>query len=224
LQGTIGAALLCAALVGGTDVPVPFAAGVARAAPPTISTANVRQSETEAGDLVADAVRGAAGADVALLPAAAFRPNADAPRPATAEQVTSLLDPPTDQVVSLNLRGSQVLQALERAVSFAPAASAGFLQVSGLRFTYDVKRDPGQRVVSATVDNKPLEAARSYRVATTRPLANGEQGYFQIWDKDQAVVAPGPAKTLTDAVAEWAKSHGVSMAPTTDGRITAVNK
>ena len=189
-----------------------------------MSTTTVRQTENEAGDAVADAVRTEVSTDIGLVPAAAFKPSATAPRPATGDQIAALLDPATDQIVVLNLRGAQVLAALERSVSFAPQPSAGYLQISGIRFSYDLRRDSGKRVVSATIDGKPLEAARIYKVATTRPLANGQQGYFQIWDKDQIAQASGTPKTLAEALTDLAKTRGGTLSPMLDGRITAVGQ
>lgn len=187
----------------------------------TVSTANVRQAEIEAGNAVADAVRLSAGADIGIVPAAAFKPGASAPKPATGAQLADLLEPATDQVVTLSLRGAQVLAALERSVSFAPQPSAGFLQVSGIRFTYDSRKDSGKRVAAATLDGKPLDAVKVYKVATTRPLANGQQGYFQIWEKDQIDKGSG-GKTLADALGELARARGGTVTPAIDGRITSV--
>ncbi|MES2460564.1 MAG: 5'-nucleotidase [Armatimonadota bacterium] len=189
-----------------------------------VSTANIRQSESEAGNVVADAVRLAADADMGIIPAAAFKPGASVSKPATGEQMAGLLEPATDQIVTLNLRGSQVLAALERSVSFAPQPSAGFLQVSGVRFSYDSGRDIGKRVVSATLDGKAIDAVKTYKVATTRPLANGQQGYFQIWDKDQIAQSGGEPKTLASALAELARSRGGMLSPMIDGRIASVDK
>ncbi len=190
----------------------------------TVSTANVRQTESEAGNVVADAVRLAAGADIGIVPAAAFKPGAAAPKPSTGEQLAGLLEPATDQVAVLNLRGAQVLAALERSVSFAPQPSAGFLQVSGIRFTYNSRSDSGKRIVSATLNGKPLDAVKVYKVATTKPLANGQQGYFQIWDKDQIAQSGGEPKTLASALAELARARGGTLSPMIDGRIASVDK
>jgi 5'-nucleotidase/UDP-sugar diphosphatase len=189
----------------------------------TISTVNVRQAETEAGNVVADAVRAAVSADIGIVPAAAFKPSATAPKPATGEQMAGLLEPATDQVVILNLRGAQILAALERSVSFAPQPSAGFLQVSGIRFTYDSRKDSGKRIVSATLDGKALDAVKTYKVATTRPLANGQQGYFQIWDRDQIDKNNG-GKTLADSLADLARTRGGTLSPSIDGRIASADK
>ncbi len=190
----------------------------------SVSTANVRHTENEAGNVVADAVRLAAGADLGFIPAAAFKPGAMASKPATGDQLAGLLEPATDQIVVLNLRGAQVLAALERSVSFAPQPSAGFLQISGIRFTYNSRSDSGKRIVSATLDGKTLDAVKIYKVATTRPLANGQQGYFQIWGKEQIAPGSGEPKTLASALADYARARGGSVSPSIDGRISSVEK
>lgn len=183
-----------------------------------IKTENVGAAENEAGNLVADAVRAAVGSDIAVIPSAAFKPGASVPRAATGEQAAGLVEPASDVIVVLSLRGAQVLAALEFSVSFAPQKSAGFLQVSGLRFVYDPARPGGKRVSSVTVNGAPLDAVKTYKVATTRPLANGQQGYFNIWEKDQITV--DSSKTLAAALIELAKARGGTLSPTVEGRIT----
>lgn len=186
----------------------------------SITTDRVGAEETEAGNLLADAVRAAGGADVAFVPAAAFKPGASVPRPASADQAARLVEPADDAVVVLALRGAQVLAALERSVSFAPQKSSGFLQVSGARFVYNAGKPGGQRVAGATVNGKPLEAGATYKVATTRPLANGQQGYFQIWDRKQNP-ATDTGKTLADALRGLAQARGGTLSSPPEGRITA---
>lgn len=187
-----------------------------------VNTANIRETETEAGNIVADAVRAAAGADISFVPAAAFKPEASAARPVTGDGAATLVEPASDGIVVLSLRGAQVLAALERAVSFAPQPSAGFLQVSGLRFSYDSSKPGGKRVLSASTGGAPLDAARVYKVATTKPLANGQQGYFQIWDKDQITADTG--KTLAGALTDHARARGGSLSAPVEGRIARVDK
>lgn len=182
-----------------------------------ISTTNVRMAETEAGNLLADAVRAAGSADIGIIPAAAFKPGASVPKPASGEQAAGLVEPASDVIVVLNLRGDQIMAALERSVSFAPQPSAGFLQVSGLRFTYDPRREGGKRITATSVNGSPLEASRTYKVATTRPLANGQQGYFQIWDKD--AIAGDTGKSLATALKDLGAARGGSLTPAIDGRI-----
>ncbi len=175
----------------------------------------IRLGEAEAGNLVADAVRLSAGADVALVPAAAFKGS----KAVSPETATALLDPATDEIVVLSVRGSQLKDALERSVSFAGTPFAGFLQVSGLTFQYNASHDIGERVVKITVGGTPLDPKKLYKVATTRPLADGQQGYFQIWKKDQ--ILPG-TKAVTLATALRALPAG--QVGKIEGRIVRVDK
>lgn len=214
--GVVGIAVLA---VGGLNLfPTPYSLLPVAYAAENIVTGGVREMETEAGNIVADAVRDAGGADIALVPAAAFKQGATTPRPASADQAAGLLEVDKDEVVILSLRGAQILAALERSVSFAPQPSAGFLQVSGVKFSYNVTKPGGQRIGAATLSTgAPLEAAKTYKVATTRPLANGQQGYFQIWEREQ--ITGGTGKTLKDALTERAaKTKGLSGG--IEGRIT----
>ena len=214
------AAVVLTGLIVGTATLTPVSAAAGQTA---VTTSGVKTAESEAGNLLADAIRAAANADIGLIPAAAFRTGASVPRPLNGEQASNLVDPSSDEVVVLSLRGDQIMAALERSISFAPQPSSGFLQVSGLRFTYDSRKDGGKRVVSVTVaGGQPLDASRTYKVATTRPLANGQQGYFQIWDKSAITASTG--KSLAAAVTEYARAHGNSLSPTLDGRINQTEK
>lgn len=172
-----------------------------------------RLGETEAGNLVADAVRFSAGVEIAFVPAATFKGS----KAASAEAALALLDPATDEIVVMSVRGSQLKEALERSVSFAGTPFAGFLQVSGLSFKYDSRKEIGERVEGVLIGGKPLELQKVYKLATTRPLADGQQGYFQIWKKDQ--IQAVTKKTLGDAVTDFGKTGGTGKI---EGRIIAV--
>lgn len=172
-----------------------------------------RLGETEAGNLVADAIRYSAGSEIAFVPAATFKGS----KATTAEVALTLLDPATDEIVVVSVRGSQVKEALERSVSFAGTPFAGFLQVSGLSFKYDSRKEIGERVEAVLIGGKPLELQKIYKLATTRPLADGQQGYFQIWKKDQ--IQAGTKKTLGEAVTDFGKTGATGKV---EGRITAL--
>lgn len=172
-----------------------------------------RLMETELGNLVADAVRYSAGVEVAFVPAATFKGS----KASSAEAALPQLDPVTDEIVILSVRGSQLKEALERSVSFAGTPFAGFLQVSGLSFKYDSRKEIGERVDSVLVGGKPLEPQRVYKLATIRPLADGQQGYFQIWKKDQIQAAT--KKSLAEALEAFGKTGATSKV---EGRILAV--
>lgn len=217
--GAIALSGLAVLALAGVVLVTARSAQAATATRQTVANAQVRVAETESGNLLADAVRVAGGADIGFVPAAAFKAGASLPRNASPDQLASLVEPASDTIVVLSVRGDKVLAALERAVSFAPQPSAGFLQVSGIKFSYDSRKPTQSRVSGVTVGGAPLEASKVYKVAMTKPLSIGQQGYFQIWDKDSKPTETG--KSLAVAIADFTKSQGV---PGVEGRINALSK
>lgn len=91
-----------------------------------------------------------------------------------------------NQIVSLNLNGSNLRQTLETGVRSNGETSKGeFLQVSGLIVTYNMSMPPGKRVVDVKVRcseceiprYEPLIPHKIYRIVTTSFLTNGGDGH-----------------------------------------------
>jgi len=179
-------------------------AAIAFACAPTAAQNAPRLGETPAGDILADAARLVASTEIALVPGNALRDDGDARSVAPAMLLASLATA-GDSVVVMDLTGRQLLAALERSVAYAGKPFAGFLQVSGLKIAFDPKAAIGARIKSALVGEAALDAARTYKVAMPRPLADGQLGYFQIWNKDQ--IARDTGKTLEDALRAIAASR-----------------
>jgi 2',3'-cyclic-nucleotide 2'-phosphodiesterase (5'-nucleotidase family) len=158
-------------------------------APLTFDNTKARTEETSFGDLVADAVREAAKADVALVNAGATHPATATVEGGDLEPLTGLLVCPDEKIAALSLTGQQVLQALERGLSALPTPSNGFLQVSGLKVTFAAGAPAGARVRTATVPQtgKPVDPQAKYRVAALLSLAKGGQGYFMVFGRDAVV-------------------------------------
>jgi 5'-nucleotidase/UDP-sugar diphosphatase len=113
------------------------------------SSSEWRRRESLLGDLVTDAMRSGTGADVALLNAGALRlDRAIRPGAVTNHQLEAVF-PFADQtrVVTFPLSGAGVRRLLEHGVSRGVLGSGGFLQVSGVSFTFDPKRPSGSRIV-----------------------------------------------------------------------------
>jgi 2',3'-cyclic-nucleotide 2'-phosphodiesterase (5'-nucleotidase family) len=177
-----------------------------------------RAAESESGDLVADAVRAATGADIALVAAGELR---DAPLAAgsvTPEQLHGLLEDGDDPVTVLSLSGATIRSALEVGVSFYPRKNKGFLQVSGLRYVFDPAHPEGSRVITRTVGGQPMQDGRQYRVAMSSSLAAGQYGYYRLWSRDKAAGAQG--LTMARALDQYLQDHR-TLAPHVEDRIAA---
>jgi 2',3'-cyclic-nucleotide 2'-phosphodiesterase (5'-nucleotidase family) len=98
-----------------------------------------RKQESVLGDLVTDAMRSGTGADVALLNAGTLRlDDVIRPGPITNYQLESIfLFRDETRVLGFPITGARLRSILEHGVSDGALGKGGFLQVSGISFTYD---------------------------------------------------------------------------------------
>lgn len=143
------------------------------------------KSETSIGDLVADAVRKALQTDIAFIAASELKPK-DPPFPPgkiSSADIANLVSYADDPLAVLQLQGKAIRQALERSISIYPQPNLGFLQVSGLKFTFDPSKPSGERVISITVGSSPLADDAIYTIGVTNSMANGALGYWKVWNE-----------------------------------------
>ena len=93
----------------------------------------VRSGETNLGDLVADAMRYAVGAQIGLVNGGSVRKTI----PAGAITYRDVLDvmPFANDMCLIRATGRQIMDALAMGVAHLPEEFGGFMQVSGLRYT-----------------------------------------------------------------------------------------
>lgn len=103
------------------------------------------------------------------------------------ENLASLLQYPTDEVVVLKLTGAQIRQAFERSVSLYPQPNTSFLQISGFEVTFSKSAAPDARILGVTINGSPIDLAHEYKIAMPSSLGRGGLGYFKIWDKSKIV-------------------------------------
>jgi 5'-nucleotidase/UDP-sugar diphosphatase len=138
----------------------------------------IRTMEMPFGNFVADALKHYAKAEIGLINGGAIRGDKVYAKGAsiTRRDIATEL-PFRSHVTVLSLTGEQLKQALENSVSQVELAEGRFLQVSGLSFTYSIKKPVGERVQTISINGSTLEPKRKYTVSTSDYLANGGDGY-----------------------------------------------
>ena len=178
-----------------------------------------RNHETNLASFVADAYRQATGADVALINGGSIRSDSVLrPGPLTRRDVLAV-HPYPGSVVSIEVTGTVLLQALEHGVSrSAEETGPGrFPQVSGIQYAFDVCRPAGDRIVRVTVNGEPLDAKRTYSLATNSYMSGGGDGYT-MFKGAKYRVSPDKGRTTQDVLRE-AFASAQAIAPATSGRI-----
>jgi 2',3'-cyclic-nucleotide 2'-phosphodiesterase (5'-nucleotidase family) len=122
------------------------------------------------GNLIADAQRAAARADIAVMNNGGIRADLRA-GPASYGALFEI-QPFANLLVRLTVRGKDLRAYLESLV----AHGAPRVHVSGVIARFDLARPPGARITSAMVGGAPLDDARRYSVAFTDFMATGGDG------------------------------------------------
>ena len=156
----------------------------------------VRRTETNLGDLCADAYRYAGNADIAMANGGGIRVSIPAGDITRNDLLT--VHPFNNAICVMEVTGQQILDMLEWGTRVVPEESGGFPQVSGL--TYEIHTyldstctsdDDGlftgvageYRVKNVLVGGEPLDLEKTYRLAGTNYILLDEgDGYTMFKD------------------------------------------
>lgn len=172
--------------------------------PSPLGNKDIDKNETAIGDLVADAVKYSLQADIGIIAASELK-SKDSPFAAgkiTSDDISTLISYPDDSLTLISIDGKTIKQALERAVSIYPQPNLGFLQISGMQFSFDGKQTSGSRITSVTVGGMPLDDDKIYTTAMTNSMANGALGYWKIWPQN-VMAKRFPDTTIEKAVDKY---------------------
>ncbi len=203
-EARLGAAL--DTLVGATRVPLDAV------------SAHEQVSETNLGNLVADAIRADAKAEIAITNAGAIRGNRVYPAGPLTRRTLVEMHPFNEVICTLALPGRVVLEALNHGVASLPRVSGGFPQISGLTMVVDRGAAVGSRVLEVRVNGQPLDLNRTYRVAIPDFLLREGDGYTMF--KGQRILVGPEAGNLISGALEQYVAAAREIAPAVDGRIT----
>ncbi len=178
----------------------------------------VRGEESAMGNLIADALRDATGADITLINGGGIRADRtyDAGTVLTRRDVLTEL-PFGNTTVVTELPGSQVLAALENGVSQVEKGAGRFPQVSGISFAFDASAEAGSRVSEVMVGDTPLDLDKVYTVATNDYMLGGGDGYAALGG-GKVIVNAGNGNLMANDVMDYVAKIG-TVTTAVEGRI-----
>lgn len=178
----------------------------------------LRTQEAAIGNLVADALRAATQADAAIVNGGGIRGNRQYPAGVQLTRGDIMTELPFgNRTVKLAVTGDMIRAALENGVSDVANAAGRFPQVSGLTFTADLTKPPGQRVDGIMIGDKPLDPAAHYTLATNDYMAGGGDGYVAL-EAGTTLLGARDGKLMANDVMAYIAARK-TVAPKVEGRI-----
>jgi 5'-nucleotidase len=183
-----------------------------------------RVKECSMGNLVADATLARVkdqGVTIAFANSGGLRSSIDGGDVSMGEVLTVL--PFQNTVATFQLKGEDIRAALENGVSQIDDGAGRFMQVSGMKYSFDRSKPAGSRIVSVEVKDgeafAPLDPAKTYIVAANNYVRTGGDGFKVFATKAINAYDFGP--NLEEAVAAYITANS-PYKPFTDGRISEV--
>jgi 5'-nucleotidase/UDP-sugar diphosphatase len=183
-----------------------------------------RTQECQMGNLVADAMLDRVrdqGVSIAIQNGGGLRSSIDSGEITMGEVLTVL--PFQNTLSTFELKGADVVVALENGVSQVEEVKGRFPQVAGIKYTFDGSKPAGERisdvmVVDADGNASPIDTGATYGVVSNNYMRSGGDGYKIFKSGGMNAYDYGP--DLADVVAEYL-AENQPYKPFTDGRISA---
>jgi 2',3'-cyclic-nucleotide 2'-phosphodiesterase (5'-nucleotidase family) len=155
----------------------------------------IRRTETNLGDLCADAYRDQSGADIAFVNGGGIRVSIEKGDITYGDIIA--VHPFGNMLTVIEVSGQQILDALEWGAKAVPGENGGFIQVSGLTYEIDatidspcveddnsmfVKIKGKRRVSNVMVGDKPIDPKAKYTLAGHDYMLLGHGDGFTMFD------------------------------------------
>jgi len=190
-----------------------------------------RHNESDLGNLICDAMLWEtrhSGIQITLFNGGGIRSGIGQGDISMAEVLEVL--PFGDTLATLELRGIDLRDTLEFGVSRAEdpmnEGTGRFLQVAGLKYTWDPSQPVGSRIVEVLVQNEdgsysPLEDDTLYKIATSDYLRHGHDGFDILLMK--AVDPYDFGRVISDILIDYLGEYS-PVTPRVDGRVSRVGE
>lgn len=198
----------------------------ATAVPLDALSKSVRTKETDIGNFIADAYREAVDADIGFVNGGSIRADLSyQPGVLTKRDVLSML-PFNNPIVKVEVSGKLLMDILEHSVARSREDSepGRFPQVSGLKFTFDANKLPGQRILEVYVGGKRIMDEAVYTLATSDFLVSRGGDSYTMFKNAKILLAADKAPQDSDVFEKAIKeSPNSTISPRVEGRITRLN-
>jgi 5'-nucleotidase len=186
----------------------------------TASFTRTYGAESALGNLLADALRKSAGADVGIMNSGGIR--SDLPAGELTYGDIYAVSPFDNYPTLVILTGAQLLDLLRATTT----GQRGIMQISGLRYTFDASKTGTDRFVSATFDDgSPVDPEKLYTVIMPDFIALGGDGTVDVMKTVPADrIQTSFATPIRDVLIEQLSTAEGALEPKVDGRITVLNK
>ena len=177
-----------------------------------------RTQECQMGNLVADAMLDRVkdqGIQLAIQNGGGLRASIDAGEITMGEILTVL--PFQNTIATFEIKGSEIVSALENGVSKIDEGAGRFPQVAGMSFSFDKDGDVGSRISNVMIGGMPIDMNATYKAVSNNFLRRGGDGYAPFALASNAYdFGPG----LEQIVVDYLKENS-PYTPFLDGRIKA---
>ena len=184
----------------------------------------VRTQEVAFGNFIADALKEATKADIALVNGGIIRGD----KAYQAQSVITRGDiarelPFRSHIATATITGQQLLLALENGLSEVESAKGRFPQVAGMKFRYSMKHPAGSRIQDISINDQPLQPTKQYKLATSDYLLKGGDGYTTLLMTQDKSVTTLDTPLLSDVVIRAIQSQQV-ISPKIEERIVRLDE
>jgi len=186
---------------------------------PFCSWCGVRSSETNLGNLSADAIlefvnNGGLDVDIALSNGGSVRDSIVAGNITVADVIRVF--PFGNNLEVRSIEGATLKEVLEFSVRNMPNEFGGFLHIGGMTMDVDTSQPQGSRVSNIQIGSKGFDMDATYRLVTSDFVGAGGDGFTMMANTELL----NTLNTFDEAFIAYLQSHkGEAISPVNDGRI-----
>ena len=177
---------------------------------------HARYEESNVGNLIADAYKNHFNTEIAFMNGGGIRANIESGDFRLRDAISIL--PFSNKVGAFKYSGKTIVEALEHGVSSVDKKAGRFLQVSGMKYSYNPKNEVGSRVSNVTINGKPIQLETIYTVALPLYIKNGGDEFQMLKNTMGAVEIDSEKNIDSDIFIDYVKKVKV-LNPKLEGRI-----